>query len=433
MDVCVVGLGKIGLPVAAQFASKGLEVIGADVSEEVVSGINAGKCHIPEEPELTEKVLSAHKKGLLSATTKTSEAAGRCSVVIIVVPLVVDFGKKPDYRALEAASTAVAKGMKKGTLVVYETTMPIGDTRLRMAPLLERVSGMRAGKDFFLAYSPERVNSNTIFKNLREYPKIVGGINEESAKKAVEFYKKALDSEVINAGSCEAAEFVKLAGMTYRDANIALANEFARVASAFRLDVMKIIGLANTIPHTHILKPGIGVGGHCAPVYPHFLLAKAAERGVELPVVAAARSENDSMHRFALSKLAESLNGFAGKRILLLGIAYREDVKETAFATSLSVISALKGAKAIVYANDPLFSDAEIKAFGADAVSLKSLPQVDAAVLLSNHRAYRELGSTKLAKALANAGAKVLLDGRNAIEPKAARAAGMEYIGIGRQ
>lgn len=437
MKVCIVGLGKIGLPLAAKFAEQGMEVIGAEVSQKVVDSVNAGLSHIKEEPGLEEKVKAAQEKCLLRATTDTVSAVSESEVTVVIVPLYVDDEKKPDYSILDSATKEVAKGLekgseegKKGKLVIYETTVPIGTTSGRMKELLEEESGLKAGDDFFLAHSPERVNSNTIFKNLEEYPKVVGGLDTASGEKTTEFYKKALGVEVLNTGSCEAAEMVKLCGMTFRDANIAIANSFARVADAYGIDVLKVIKTCNTIPHTNILYPGIGVGGHCAPVYPHFMVKNAKDKEVEIPVVSASREENDGMSGFALGKVSEALGGLRGARVLLLGVAYREDVKETAFATSLLLIDKLKEENARVYAHDPLFSDEEIHNLGAESVSLEKLPPLDAVVLVSYHQQYKDglnLG------AFTSAGAKVFLDGRNVFRKQEVEGAGMKYIGIGRE
>ena len=227
MIVCVVGLGKIGLPLACQYAGKGFTVVGCDVNSDVVDCINRGVSHIQEEPALKEKVKDLVAGKLLSATTDTVKAVSESDVVVVIVPLVVDDEENIDYSIVDAATKDVAKGLRKDTVVIYETTLPVGDTRDRIAPILES-GGLKAGVDFYLVFSPERVSSGRIFKDLAEIPKIVGGVNDESTVKGVEFYESVLDAEVIGVNDCETAEAIKLFGMTYRDVNIALANEFAR-------------------------------------------------------------------------------------------------------------------------------------------------------------------------------------------------------------
>ena len=428
MKVCVIGLGKIGLPTAVQYASKGATVIGVDKNKKIVDLANKGISYIKEEPFLQKKLKAAWKKGKFKATVNLAKAVSESDFISVAVPLIVDKNKKADYSIIEGVSKKIGKNLAKDSTVIFETTMPVGDTRKKLAPLLEKSSKLIAGKDFFVVYSPERVNNGDVFLDLKRYPKIVSGINEKAAKKGVQFYKKVLDARVLNVGLLETAEMIKLCGMTYRDTNIALANEYARICSEKGLDVTKIIEGANTIPHTHILSPGIGVGGHCAPVYPHFLIQKAKEQGLDLELLKAARKVNDSNPAYYLKKLKKELNGLKGKNILLLGLSYRQNVKQTSFAPSLEIIRLLKKEKARVFACDPLFEKKEIKALGAQAVELNNWPTVNAVILMSFHRQFKKLDLKKL-KAR---GARIFLDGRNAVDGKKIERLKMKYIGIGR-
>src|SRR5437588_9144641 len=292
--VAVIGLGKIGLPLAVQYAQHGYRVIGCDINLKVVEMLNAGQSHVQEEPELDADIARLVEEGLLWATVHTDEAVRLSEVVVIIVPVVVDTQHRVNYRAIDAATEAIAAGLQPGTLVVYETTFPVGTTSSRLRHILEHTSNLQAGKDFYLAYSPERVSSGSIFRDLRIYPKIVGGIDEQSTAAAVAFYRSVLEAEIITMASADEAEFVKLIETTYRDVNIALANEFACFADVHRLDVAAAIAAANTQPYSHIHSPGVGVGGHCIPVYPYFLLAGAEEPGM-LTLPRSARHINDAM------------------------------------------------------------------------------------------------------------------------------------------
>src|SRR5690606_37769778 len=236
MNIAVVGLGHNGLPLAAQYASKGHRVIGCDTNPKVVEMINAGRAN-DDEPGLQERVAEAVKAGLLTAQTSASEGVRQAGVVVVIVPLMVDEDKDIAYHAMDAATRDVAAGLKPGTIVVYETTLPVGDTRNRFGPMLEEGSGLKAGADFSLAFSPERVYVGRVFEDLHKYPKIVGGIDPQSTAKAVAFYKAVLDADVTAVENAETAEFTKLAETTYRDVNIALANEFAAFAEEQGIDV----------------------------------------------------------------------------------------------------------------------------------------------------------------------------------------------------
>ncbi|MCP9980452.1 hypothetical protein LUX32_24735 [Actinomadura madurae] len=240
MRICVVALGKIGLPLAVQFARKGHRVIGADVDERVVADVNAGREPFPGEADLGVHLGEAVRAGLLTATTDTAAAVAGAEAVVVVVPLFVDGTGTPDFGWMDAATRSIAEGMRPGTLVSYETTLPVGTTRNRWAPILAEGSGLTAGEDFHLVFSPERVLTGRVFADLRRYPKLVGGIDEASARHGVAFYEQVLDFDdrpdldrpngVWDLGSAEAAELAKLAETTYRDVNIGLANQFARYA-----------------------------------------------------------------------------------------------------------------------------------------------------------------------------------------------------------
>ena len=251
MKICVVALGKIGLPLAVQFAAKGHTVVGADISERVVQTVNAGEVPFPGETDLDVKLKQAVTAALLAATTDTAAAVAESDAVVIVVPLFVDADGVPDFGWMDDATRSVAAGLRPGTLVSYETTLPVGTTRNRWAPMLAAGSGLTAGEDFFLVFSPERVLTGRVFADLRRYPKLVGGIDAASAERGVQLYEAVLDFDdrpdlkrpngVWDLGSAEASELAKLAETTYRDVNIGLANQFARFADTAGIDVMAVI------------------------------------------------------------------------------------------------------------------------------------------------------------------------------------------------
>ncbi len=313
--VAVVGAGKMGLPLAAQFASHGWHVVAVDVQPAVVAAINEGRSHVTEEPGLAEAVQRAHAAGRLTATLDAAEAARTSDVVVIIVPVMLDDEQQPDYRYMDAAVASIAPGIHAGSTVIFETTLPVGDTRNRYAPRLEEASGLAADADFFVAFSPERLYSGAVFRNLAAYPKLVGGIGAASTERAVAFYESVLDADVVPMSSAEAAEFSKLADTTYRDVNIALANEFARYADRVGVDIQEVIAGANSQPYSHIHQPGLGVGGHCIPVYPHFLLSRAPE----MELVGLSRRVNDGQVGVAIRAIQKVLGGLEGVPVLVLG------------------------------------------------------------------------------------------------------------------
>jgi nucleotide sugar dehydrogenase len=371
-------------------------------------------------------VAESVREGRLTATTGTPAAVRRCNVVVVIVPLMVDQERNIDYRAVDSATRSVGEGLQPGTLVIFETTLPVGTTRTRLGALLEEGSGLVPGRDFCLAFSPERVYSGRIFSDLHKYPKVVGGITPECTAAAERFYSVALEgAPILPMRDADTAEFVKLVETTYRDVNIALANAFARFAAERDLPVLEAISAANTQPFSHVHRPGIAVGGHCIPVYPYFLMNNTEDEGMSL--VRRARELNDSMVTWALDRLEESLGGLRGKRVLVLGLAYRENVKETAFSGAVRLLSELKRRGAVPLINDPLYSQEELARY-AEPVQQDDLPSFEALVLQAYHEDYRGLDWGRLP----GHGCLVVLDGRNALDRAAIEAAGMQYVGIGR-
>lgn len=432
--VTVVGLGKIGLPLAVQYAEHGWRVIGCDSNPEVVATINAGRSHVEEEPGLAFRVSELVEEGRLSATTRTGEAVSQSEVVVVIVPVVVNAQHDVIFEEIEAASRAIGAGLRRGTLVLYETTLPTGTTSGRLRAILERESELQSGRDFYLAYSPERVSSGSIFNDLRNYPKVAGGIDGPSTEAAVAFYRSVLDAEIITVASATEAEFVKLIETTYRDVNIALANEFACYADTCGLDVAAAIAAANTQPYSHIHMPGVGVGGHCIPVYPYFLLA-----GVEQPsphllplegresltLPRRARRINDSMADYAVSRLVSVVGHITGRAVLILGVAYRGDVRETAFTSARLLSNALQARGAIVYVDDPLFSERELESLGYTPLAPGQEDAISAIILQAGHSVYRQFDFGRFSEC------KVVLDGRRALSREQIEALGIRYIAIG--
>src|SRR5690606_22765153 len=284
----------------------------------------------PGEAHLQEKLAQVVPAGRLRATTDYGAAVPGADAVVIVVPLFVnDDTWEPDFGWMDAATRSLAEHLTPGTVVSYETTLPVGTTRTRWKPMIEEVSGLTEGSDFHLVFSPERVLTGRVFADLRRYPKLVGGLSEEGARRAVELYEAVLDFDerpdlprsngVWDLGSAEAAEMAKLAETTYRDVNIGLANQFGRFAAEHGIDVFQVIEASNSQPYSHIHRPGIAVGGHCIPVYPRLYLWTDPQA----TIVSTAREANAEMPSYAV-ELAEKAHGtLAGKRVVVLGASYR--------------------------------------------------------------------------------------------------------------
>ena len=388
----------------------------------MVEAVNAGRSPFPGEPGLDDALAEAVAAGRLRATDDTTAAVAEGpDLVVAVPPLLVDPETgEPDYASLDAVAEAIGRGLKAGTTVSLETTVPVGTTRERLGPALEAASGLKAEEDFGLVFSPERVSSGSALRDLGAYPKLVGGVGPRSEADGLARYGAALDAPVWGMGSAEAAEMTKLAETVYRNVNIALANEYARFADERGIDLDRVIEAANSQPYSHVHRPGIAVGGHCIPVYPHLYLAGAQD--AQLPRVADA--VNRVMPAYAVERLAQAAGDLAGQTVLILGVAFRGGVKETAFSGAFPVRDALAARGAAVVAADPLYDADELRALGFEPWAPGS--PVDAAVIQADHAAYERLTPADVP------GAKVVLDGRGRLDASALEEAGVAVVRLGR-
>jgi nucleotide sugar dehydrogenase len=410
VKIAVIGLGKIGLPLAAQFADRGHHVMGVDVNAATVQTINAGRAPFPGEEDLEEYVARLVEAGVLRASTDYSEAIPSADVVVVVVPLFVDSRGRPDFDWMDSATRDIGHNLSADTLVVYETTLPVGTTRDRWRPMLESGSGLREGQDFHLVFSPERVLTGRVFADLRKYPKLVGGLSAAGADAARDFYQQVLTFDdrpdlergngVWDLGSAEAAEMAKLAETTYRDVNIGLANQFAVFAEKAGIDVHQVIEACNSQPYSHIHQPGIAVGGHCIPIYPRLYLSGDPDA----TVVSAARAANTAMPAHVVSRLAERLGDLTGLRVAVLGAAYRGGVKESAFSGAFDLVRSLRDHGAVPTVHDPMYSDDELIALGFEPHHLGE--ETDVVVVHTDHLEYSDLSPADIP------GSRLVLNGR---------------------
>jgi nucleotide sugar dehydrogenase len=416
MRIAVVALGKIGLPLAVQFADSGHDVIGVDVNPAAVASINAGIEPFPGEAHLQQKLSELVPAGRLRATTDYAEAIPGADAVVLVVPLFVDDSTwEPDFAWMDAATRSLAEHLTPGTLVSYETTLPVGTTRGRWKPMLEEGSGLTEGEDFHLVFSPERVLTGRVFEDLRRYPKLIGGLSPAGADRARAFYEAVLQFDeredlarpngVWDLGSAEAAEMAKLAETTYRDVNIGLANQFALFAGDHGIDVYQVIEACNSQPYSHIHRPGIAVGGHCIPVYPRLYLSTDPDADI----VRTARVLNASMPERVVARAESVLGSLDGLRAAVLGVSYRGGVKESAFSGVFPTVDSLVARGATVRVHDPLYTDDELRRLGFEPYALGD--DIDVVIVQTDHADYRTLAPSAVP------GVRLLVDGRNATDP----------------
>ena len=421
--ICVIGLGYIGLPTASTFANHGLRVIGVDVNPEVVETLRKGGLHI-HEPGLRTLVHDA----LGSGNLVISEQPEPADAFIIAVPTPFYADKRADLRYVIAAAQAIVPCLQRGNLVVLESTSPPLTTQNTVAPILEQ-SGLQAGADFHLAYSPERVLPGQILRELIENARVIGGVDRASALAGRDLYTIFVRGE-IRMTDAATAEMVKLMENTYRDVNIAIANEFARLAERFGVGVWEAISIANLHPRVDILRPGPGVGGHCISVDPWFLVEAAPDLS---PLIRAARQVNDAQPQFVVG-LAQRLlglalpDGFAGQRLAVLGLSYKPDVDDLRESPAIEVARLLVEAGASVRAYEPFKPDAQVAGLQVVASLPEALAGAELILLLVGHAQFKSLVPAELAQLTP---ARRVLDAINGWSVKDWQAAGFEITRLG--
>jgi len=426
--ICVLGLGYIGLPTASTFATHGLQVVGVDVNPQVLETLRNGGVHI-HEPGLRTLVEAAVKSGKLTVSEKPEEADA--FIIAVPTPFYSDqYGeyngqkyKLADMRAVASATEAILPVLRKGNLVVLESTSPPRTTVDLVTPILER-SGLKAGVDFHLAYSPERVLPGQILRELIENARVIGGVTPESAQAGRDLYAIFVKGEIVQTDATT-AEMVKLMENTYRDVNIAIANEFSRLAERFGVDVWEAIQIASLHPRVKILSPGPGVGGHCISVDPWFFVEAAPDI---TPLIYNSRRVNDEQPHYVVELVERALGSLKGKKIAALGLAFKPDVDDLRESPASEVIHLLQKEGAAVKAFEPFKLDADLPGITAVPTLEAALKEADAVLLLVNHTSLRALTPEKLA---ALTPARILIDTVNGWAGKDWAGAGFHVFRLG--
>jgi UDP-N-acetyl-D-mannosaminuronic acid dehydrogenase len=408
--LAVIGLGYVGLPVAASFAQAGFDVLGMDLLTDRIEKINRGQNPIEgDEPGLADLLKSVSTSGKLHAASDYQLLRDR-DVILIAVETPVDSDHKPRYLALKSALESLAANLKQGALVIIESTIAPGTMRNLVQTTLEQHSGKQAGMDLFLGNCPERVMPGKLLANLRSLDRVVGGMTRETAETMVALYRHIVKGD-LDPADCITAELVKTVENAYRDVQIAFANEVALISEAIGGDVWKVRELVNKSPGRNMLLPGAGVGGHCIPKDPWLLASAVDGKNVPLRLIPAARAVNDGMpgHMVELLKkgLAEQSRELKGAKILVMGYAYLENSDDTRNSPSATLVAELGKAGATAVIHDPY-----VKEYQGDLLEIAK--GCDAAVLMVKHEQYKKFSVPALRKTLKLG---ILVDGRKIVDP----------------
>ncbi|MBS7631205.1 nucleotide sugar dehydrogenase [Candidatus Bathyarchaeota archaeon] len=421
LKLAVYGLGRVGLPLAVAWLRAGYEVIGADVDEDKVEIIHRGLSPIGDEPGIEESIKRCVSEGRFKATTNLIDASEKSEVKFITVPTTQRARRFDDY-ALKAALEAIGKGLKEGDAVAIECSVPPTTTVRFAQPILEEESGLKAEKEFALAFSPERIFEGRALEDIEiRYPKIVGGVGPYSTELFAELYQRIARKGVIKMRSATEAEISKLFEGVYRDVNIALANELAKLCKAMNIDFAEISEASNSQPFCHLHKPGVGVGGACIPYYPYFLLDKAEECGVQLPIVRLARNANEEMPKYTVETSKKALEAIGKNlkdvKVSILGLAFRAEVSDSRNSPTYNIIYALKEYQPEIIVHDPFIKEDEL----LHELRVKLVDCLETAcenasllIIATGHGVYKKIDLEELVKTLNLPAA--IVDGCNVID-----------------
>ena len=412
--VCILGMGYIGMPTACMLANNGYEVIGVEIDNEIINKLNSGKLHI-DEPDLEEMFLKAYKDKKIKVKAELEKS----DVYIVAVQTPLTNQKKADLSHVISATNMIKDYISNGCLVILESTSPPGTTRNIVGDIIYRSTGLKGGRDYHLAFCPERVLPGKIVYELINNDRIIGGIDEESAKEAEVLYRSFVKGK-IKTTTLEVAEFVKLAENTFRDVNIALSNELVIICEKYGINVWEVIQFANLHPRVNILNPGPGVGGHCIPIDPWFILENV---DVKDTLIKKSRYINDDVPFRISDKIADIVVGYKKPKVTIFGVSYKENIGDARESPAIVIYNELTKKGINVSAYDPLVSQ-----FVHLLSSLEdSLKDSDLLLLFVGHEKFKEISLERISSLMRN---KNIFDTRNFFDKKIVEKYGFKYYFI---
>jgi nucleotide sugar dehydrogenase len=435
LKVCVIGIGRIGLPTALSFANSGLPTIGVDINTHLVSMINSRTFPLKDEPGYDTIFENVTKDKKFTATTKIEEAVPTSDVILLSLPTPMDENKIPSYSALRSVGKQLHDLLALGSLVIVESTVEPGFVENELIPVIEGNDGrLKAGKNFGIGVCPETANPGQILNDFERLPRLVGAIDDKIANIITKIYKHVFTVDLIQMPDCKTANAVKLTTNVFRDINIAFVNELAILFEKIGIDIMKVLEAAKTKYNFQVHYPGAGVGGPCLPVnsYQMLNLAKKIDRNL-LKIVKTGREINEAMPEHIINLLGE---GFveAGKNlknseVLILGVSYKPDVKDIQLTPAETIINKLKELKANVKIYDPYFKSTKVFGINTEHSLVDALTNTDAIIIVTAHKEFHDLEPTFL---MAKMRTPIVVDSRGVIDQHASKKAGLIFRGLGR-
>ncbi len=432
LKVCIVGIGRIGLPTALSFAQAGLQTIGADINEKLVDSINAGNFPLKDEPGYEDIFNSVRKNGNFLATTDINEAISKSNLILLSLPTPMVENNIPSYLALESVGKQLSKSLQSNSLVVVESTIEPGFIENVMIKRIEGDSGLHVGKNFTIGVCPENANPGEILHDFTGLPRLVGGMDEQTTKIIALIYDFVFSVELVTMPDCKTANAVKLTTNVFRDINIAFVNELSLMFEKLGIDTLKVLDAAKRKYNFQIHYPGAGVGGPCLPINSYQFLNTAKRIGSELNIVKYGRAINEKMPDHVINL---TLDGFKkcnksikDSTLLILGVSYKPDVKDIQLSPAKIIINKLKalGAKIRIY--DPYYKDNQVFGINVEHNIQDVLSEVDASIIVTAHKEFQEINP----KIFTKMKTPILIDSRGIIDISSANNAGLVFRGLGR-
>ena len=432
LRVCVVGIGRIGLPTALSFAKSGLQTIGVDINENLVSTINSGVFPLKDEPGYEEIFNDVIKNKMFSATTKIEDAIPNSDLILLSLPTPMDKNNVPDYSALTDSASKLSNFLSPNSLIIVESTVEPGFIEDEMVPIISKSDQLKIGENFFIGVCPENANPGEILHDFTNLPRLVGSINKQTTEIITFIYDFVFAVELVIMPDCKTANAVKLTTNVFRDINIAFISELSLMFEKLGIDTLKVLEAAKKKYNFQIHYPGAGVGGPCLPINSYQLLNAARRSGVNLSMIEYSRQINEKMPehviKLTLDAFKECKKPIQNNDILILGVSYKPDVKDIQLTPAKHIIKKLQDLGANIHIYDPYFSSSQVFGINVEENLDAVISKVDASIIITAHKEFRNISLPVFNKMKS----PILVDTRGIIDPMDAKQAKLIFRGLGR-